>query len=60
VLIVFQYESKKLGYNKLAQALKLIPVTAENSSGMDYEIRRDPNNDNSSNFFSDVKVSISV
>lgn len=34
-----QTEGKCQAYNKLAQSLKLIPISAENSSGIDYEMK---------------------
>ncbi|KAL4232914.1 kinetochore-associated Ndc80 complex subunit ndc80 [Mactra antiquata] len=37
---VEEIESKFLAYNNMAHGLKLIPITAENSSGIDYELKK--------------------
>ena len=37
--LLFQTDGKCQAYNKLAQSLKLIPISAENSSGIDYEMK---------------------
>ena len=50
-------EGKCQAYNKLAQSLKLIPLSAENSSGFDYEMKTSFGGYMSSEFSSTIKVS---
>ena len=53
-------EGKCQSYNKLAQSLKLIPVSAEHSSGIDYEMKTSFGGYMSSEFSSTIKVGTSI
>ena len=49
-------ESKLMKYSKLAHSLKLIPITAENSSGFDYEMKKPAIDGTVSDFPNKIKV----
>ncbi|XP_060576767.1 kinetochore protein NDC80 homolog [Ruditapes philippinarum] len=51
---VEQIQSKCQAYNKLAHSLKLIPITAENSSGIDYELKKTAYTDGTLSNFQDI------
>ncbi|XP_053396004.1 kinetochore protein NDC80 homolog [Mercenaria mercenaria] len=51
---VEQIQTKCQAYNKLAHSLKLIPISAENSSGIDYELKKTAYNDGSVSNFQDI------
>lgn len=53
-----QMEGKCQSYNKLAQSLKLIPVSAEHSSGIDYEMKTSFGGYMSSEFSSTIKPAL--
>lgn len=50
---VEQVHNKCRAYNMLAHSLKLIPITAENSSGIDYELKKTAYNDGAGLEFQD-------
>ena len=54
---MLQLEQKCREYNKHGQLLQLIPATAENAFGIDYELT--PNPANQHRFISTVRVSVS-
>ena len=55
---MFQTDAKFQRYNKHARALKLIPISAENSGGIDYELKSSVGNVMGTEFASTIKVSL--
>ena len=55
---IFQTDAKFQRYNKHARALKLIPISAENSGGIDYELKSAVGNCMGTEFASTIKVCI--
>ena len=53
-----QIEAKCQEYNKVAESLQLIPLTAENAFGIDYELRPMLSAVESDKFAANIKVSI--
>ena len=56
IIYFSQVESNCSGYNKRARNLRLIPNTAENAFGVDYELSSSSANYESSNFQNILKV----
>lgn len=57
---VEQVDTKIQAYNKQAYSLRLIPVTAENSSGTDYEMKKFSLENPSSNFEDVIKPALMI
>lgn len=56
--ICFQMETKSSEYNKMAHGLKLVPVSAENACGVDYELKTSYQNTMTVDFDSTIKPAL--